>query len=195
LIPVIYFLRHGETDWNAARRLQGHADVPLNDKGRAQAARNGRTLAGVIARPEELDFVSSPLSRATETMEIVREQLGLPRQGYRADARLREVHYGDWEGQFWDDIAARDPEATAAYRRNRWVFSPPGAQAENLTMLTERLMDWYATVARDTVVVSHGGPMRSIRAALLPLSPEEAGTLEVPQDKVLRIEGTALSWI
>ncbi len=194
-MSLIYFLRHGQTDWNAARRMQGRLDVPLNDNGRAQAARNGRALAEVIERPEAFDFVASPLQRTTETMEIVREQLGLAREGYRIDPRLREVNYGEWEGQFWEELVARFPEATAAYRRDRWAVAPPGADAENFTMLSERLMAWYDAVRRDTVVVSHGGPMRCIRAALLELTPEEGSRLDVPQDKVLRIHGTALSWI
>ncbi len=194
-MSLIYFLRHGQTDWNVARRMQGCLDVPLNDNGRAQAARNGRALAEVITRPEAFDFVSSPLQRATETMEILREQLGLPRAGYRTDRRLREVHYGDWEGQFWDDLVARCPEATAAYRRNRWTVAPPGAEAEDFTILSQRLMAWYGRVEQETVVVSHGGPMRCIRATLLELTPEEGSALDVPQDKVLRIHGTALSWI
>jgi len=188
-------VRHGETDWNTVRRIQGHLDVPLNDKGREQAARNGRALSEVIARPEDLDFVSSPLRRATETMEILREQIGLPRDGYRVDARLKEVHIGDWQGELWDDLVARFPEATTAFMRDRGTVAAPGAGAENFTMLADRLMAWHGSVTRDTVVVSHGGPMRCLRAAILALSPAELVALDVPQDKVLCIDGTALSWV
>ena len=62
---TIYFVRHGQTDWNAERRFQGQLDIPLNDTGRAQAARNGAALARVIGDSAGFDFVSSPLSRAT----------------------------------------------------------------------------------------------------------------------------------
>jgi broad specificity phosphatase PhoE len=76
---TIYFIRHGETDWNKIQRYQGQTDIPLNDTGRAQAARNGRVLGEVIgAGKAQVDFVASPLERATETMEIVRANMGLP---------------------------------------------------------------------------------------------------------------------
>ena len=63
MLPLVYFVRHGQTDWNAEHRLQGQADVPLNALGRAQAERNGRRLAELIADPTGFDFVASPLYR------------------------------------------------------------------------------------------------------------------------------------
>ena len=75
---TLYFIRHGETDWNAVQRYQGQTDIPLNDKGRAQAARNGRTLISRLGpAAATLDYVASPLSRASETMAIVRREMGL----------------------------------------------------------------------------------------------------------------------
>ncbi len=75
----------------SAGRLQGHRDIPLNDKGRGQAAHCGEVLRDLLARegrdPASLDFVSSPLGRATETMELVRPALGLARDGYRIEPR------------------------------------------------------------------------------------------------------------
>ena len=68
----IYFVRHGQTDWNAEKRLQGQTDIPINARGRAQARRNGRLLAGYLADPAALDYVASPLGRTRETMEILR---------------------------------------------------------------------------------------------------------------------------
>src|SRR5688572_13758 len=95
--PVIYFARHGQTDWNAERRLQGQHDIPLNSLGRAQAAQSGTILRGMFARDGvravDLDYVSSPLGRARETMELMRTGLGLPPQQYRIDARLMEMSF------------------------------------------------------------------------------------------------------
>jgi len=72
--PTVFYLRHGETDWNVAGRLQGRRDVPLNARGRGQAAHCGEILRGLFARdgrdPHSLDYVSSPLKRATETMGL-----------------------------------------------------------------------------------------------------------------------------
>ena len=98
MLPLVYFVRHGQTDWNAEHRLQGQADIALNALGRAQATRNGRKLAELIADPADFDFVASPLGRTRETMELVRAAMGLEPHGYRTDPRLIEVHFGDWQG-------------------------------------------------------------------------------------------------
>src|SRR5687768_10590820 len=100
--PVIYFLRHGETEWNAAHRLQGSQDSALSPLGCEQARRCGEVLRILFARhgraPNDLDYVSSPLRRARASMELVRTALGLDPNGYRTDPRLAEIAFGDWEG-------------------------------------------------------------------------------------------------
>ena len=79
--PRLYYIRHGETDWNVEYRLQGGRDIPINANGRAQARRCGDIMRDLLARDHraaaDLDFVASPLGRARETMEIVRAGLGL----------------------------------------------------------------------------------------------------------------------
>src|ERR1700759_389255 len=98
--PTIYYVRHGETQWNFDGRLQGQQDIPLNDLGRTQAAHAGGILGDLFARngrdPSALAFVSSPLGRARSTMELVRGRLKLPPAGYALDDRLREIGYGHW---------------------------------------------------------------------------------------------------
>src|SRR3990172_9980252 len=112
---TLYFVRHGETDWNLAKRYQGQRDIPLNATGRAQAARNGRVLAQTLgADATTFDYVASPLARARETMEIVRRELALAPEEYRTDERLKEIHYGHWEGLLWDDLPRLDPPGGAA---------------------------------------------------------------------------------
>ena len=80
--PLVYIVRHGQTDWNAEFRLQGQADTDLNELGRRQAAMNGRALARLIPRPEEFDFVASPMRRTCETMERLRAAMGLDPTAY-----------------------------------------------------------------------------------------------------------------
>src|SRR6188768_1549281 len=96
--PVIYYIRHGETSWNAEGRLQGTRDIPLNDLGRRQAAHAGNVLAELLARDgcdkSSLPFVASPLGRARMTMELVRGALQLAPGEYALDDRLREIGYG-----------------------------------------------------------------------------------------------------
>ena len=109
-MPVIYYVRHGLTDWNVQQRLQGHRDVPLNSEGRAQAVQCGEILRHLLDRdghsPQDLDYVSSPLVRARETMELMRATLGLQPDGYRVDPRLAEISFGEWEGLTYADVLA-----------------------------------------------------------------------------------------
>ena len=161
---TIYFIRHGETDWNRDRRYQGQMDIPLNATGRAQAARNGRVLAATLgARAAGLDYVASPLERARETMQIVRGELGLAPDAYRTDDRLKEVHYGHWEGQLQDELRTSDPEGLAARDLDAWGWVPRGG--ESYEVMSRRVAGWLGEVARDTVVVRpwrhHAGPARA----------------------------------
>jgi phosphohistidine phosphatase SixA len=114
--PTIYYIRHGETDWNVAGRLQGRHDVPLNTRGRSQAGHCGDILRDLFARegrdPADCDYVSSPLGRARETMELVRVPLGLPPEGYRLEERLAEIAFGDWEGFTIAQLHVRDPNVS-----------------------------------------------------------------------------------
>src|SRR5262245_47412609 len=100
--PVIYYVRHGQTNWNAERRLQGQLDIPLNQLGRSQAARRGEMLRERFDRggleAGGFDYVASPLGRARETMELMRRGLGLDPAVYRTDPRLKEMSFGRWEG-------------------------------------------------------------------------------------------------
>src|SRR5579872_1470078 len=100
--PVLYFVRHGETDFNAAQRLQGQYETSLNARGREQAQMCCGVLTGLFARDGiaagKMAYVSSPLNRARETMEIVRRGLKLDPQAYATDNRLMEISYGAWEG-------------------------------------------------------------------------------------------------
>jgi broad specificity phosphatase PhoE len=130
--PTIYYIRHGETAWNAAGRLQGAQDVPLNDLGRRQAAQAGGILADLFAHDgrdkASLAFVASPLGRARSTMDFVREVLKLPPGGYALDDRLREIGYGRWEGSTLAEMQAQDPELFARRQAEKWTMSPPGGE-------------------------------------------------------------------
>lgn len=194
-MPLIYFLRHGQTGWNAERRIQGHLDAPLNDLGRSQAARNGRALAEIVGDASAFDYVSSPLVRASETMEIVRRELGLDPKGYRTDLRLREYNLGDWQGSLYADIERDFPERIAEQQRDPWNFLYPGEGGESFALLSARVLAWFAEVERDTIVTAHGGVMRVLRRHLLSLDTEATFKLDAPQDKVMRIENGALSWM
>ena len=130
---TIYMIRHGQTDWNAQIRMQGQKDIPLNDTGRRQASGNGRALQALLGDDaEKFDFVASPLHRTRETMELIREAMGLARSGYRMDDRLKEVSFGDWEGYTMAELEREMPERVAERELSKWDFIPPGAGCREL---------------------------------------------------------------
>jgi probable phosphoglycerate mutase len=166
--PTLYYIRHGETDWNAERRLQGQKDIPLNSLGRAQASRCGVILRGLLSRGGrslgDYDYVSSPLGRARETMELLRSGLGLEPGLYGTDPRLMEMSFGRWEGFTFAELEATEADALAARERDKWGFVLPGG--ESYAQLTVRVRAWYESIERDTVVSAHGGVARALMAHL-----------------------------
>jgi broad specificity phosphatase PhoE len=183
---TLYFVRHGETDWNKAQRYQGQTDIPLNDTGRGQAARNGRKLKELLAdSTPRFDFVASPLLRTAETMQLIRGAMGEPHDTFRRDDRLKEQHFGHWEGIVWHDLKTVDPRGFAERQADTWNWTPRGG--ENYDMLITRVRAWLETVTTDTVAVSHGNVSRSVRGLLLGLDKKAIPKLEVPQDRVLRL--------
>jgi broad specificity phosphatase PhoE len=184
--PTVYYLRHGETDWNVGGRLQGRRDIPLNAKGRGQAVHCGEILRDLFARddrdPASLDYVSSPLGRATQTMELARAELGLPASGYRCDERLAEISFGDWEGFTIAQLHHRDPVHISQREHDKWHFLPPGG--ESYVMVSVRMRDWYDSLTRDTVAVAHGGTARGLIATLGIAKPAAAPLLDIAQGVV-----------
>lgn len=195
MYPLVYFVRHGETDWNAEGRLQGQADTDINALGRTQADRNGRVLAGLLGRAEGFDFVASPMRRTRETMERVRTVMGLDPKDYTADDRLIEVHFGDWQGSTFAEIEAKAPGSTKARRSIKWNFRPPGLEGESYEMLKHRVMPWLESVTQPTVCVTHGGILRVMFRVIAGLPEREAANLHVPQDRVLRLQDDRLEWL
>jgi probable phosphoglycerate mutase len=190
-MPLLYYIRHGETDWNRESRLQGQRDIPVNENGRSQARRCGEILRDLLAREPQTapDFVSSPLGRARETMELARAGLGLAPQAYRIDERLTEISFGEWEGFTLAELSRHAPDAVAARDREKWTYTPPGA--ESYAAMSQRVRTWYDSLERETVAVSHGGVLRGLVVQLGIASPEEAPFLDIAQGVVYVIrDGT-----
>ena len=183
---LLYYVRHGETDWNVEGRLQGQRDIPLNAVGRLQARRCGEILRDLLGRegadPAALDFVASPLGRARATMTIMRATLGLEADDYRLDDRLREISFGAWEGFTLPELRRCEPDRVAARERSKWSFAAPGG--ESYADVTNRMRGWYGSVTRDAVVVAHGGTARGLIALLGIAPPERAPLLDIDQGVV-----------
>jgi broad specificity phosphatase PhoE len=186
MIPKLYFIRHGETDWNAEGRLQGQRDIPLNDVGRVQAEETGIVLSRLEPGFEDLAYWSSPLSRTRETMELLRVKLGLYPQAYRMDDRLKEVSFGEWEGLTWPDVERISPRLAASRIADKWHTSPP--QGENYQDVADRLSTFLSTLERTSVVVSHGGVGRALMALTGCLNKEKAAETFVRQGVVYVFE-------
>ena len=187
-VPTIYYIRHGETSWNAEGRLQGTLDIPLNELGRRQAAKAGGILGDLFARDgrqkHDLAYVASPLGRARTTMEFVREVLGLPADQYALDDRLREIGYGRWEGSTLAEMRAQDPDLYARRQTEKWTMSPPGG--ETYAAVQVRMQDWYDSLKSDTVAVAHGGTARALLVLFGASTPAEAPQVDIGQGVVYR---------
>ena len=180
--PPLLFIRHGETDWNRAARLQGQQDIPLNALGRRQAERNGRAVAGIL-RSGDWRLVASPLSRSMETMRILLAAAGRRDAQFSADPVLMEACYGDWEGLTLPEVAERDPEGARARERDKWAFVPPAG--ESYCMLSDRLSAWLVALDAPTLLVAHGGTLRILLHRLAGLPTHDAPYLATPQDRVV----------
>jgi broad specificity phosphatase PhoE len=193
--PILYFVRHGQTDWNAERRLQGQRDIPLNALGRTQSVQAAEILRDLIARDGrtlgDFDYVSSPLGRARETMELIRQNLGLEPAQYLTDARLMEMSFGRWEGYTFEELQVREAEALAARERDKWGFVLP--DGESYAQLIVRVRAWYESIERDTVVSAHGGVCRAL-IAHLGIEPTETASLgEIGQGVVYVFNGAGMA--
>lgn len=197
----ILLIRHGETAWNAVKRLQGHCDIALNTQGQAQADALGQAL-----RDEPLAaIISSDLQRARQTAQALAAQQAGPLQVI-CDPGLRERCYGAFEGLYYSDISQRYPAAFASWQaRDIDAVFPPGARAG------ESFRDFYARSVtamlhwarrypgQKIALVAHGGVLEcAYRAALsLPLStPRDFPVLNASVNR-LRLEADVLrlmSW-
>ena len=185
-MPTIYYIRHGETEWNALGRLQGVQDIPLNELGRTQSVHAGHILADLLKRDghdaQSIGFVASPLGRARQTMELVRGVLKLPLSGYAIDDRLREIGYGEWEGSTLAEMQAKDPDLFARRQIEKWTVAPPGG--ETYVAVQARVADWYRGLTADTVAAAHGGTLRALMVVLGFETPESAADLPIEQGVV-----------
>ena len=182
-------VRHGETAWNAATRMQGQLDTPLNATGCRQAERTARALAG-----EGIEAIwSSDLQRARRTAEAIADAIasaGGPRLAVQTDAGLRERHFGVFQGATYADIDTRWPAEALRWRRREPAFAPDGG--ESLIDFHARCVGTAARLAalhagRTVALVAHGGVMDCLHRAALGLDLQAVRTWQLGNAAINRL--------
>jgi probable phosphoglycerate mutase len=182
---VIYLVRHGQTEFNRERRIQGHVDSPLTELGIRQAQAVARLLSELIRDPAGWRIVSSPLGRARTTAGIVAARLGgLP---VELDARLQEMSWGPHDGRLRSELEAEHPET---FGKSGWAFD--AGSGESYEAVAARIGDWLAGLPpepeRRIIAVSHGISGRVLRGLYAGLDRDRSATQDVPQDAVYLLQ-------
>ena len=162
----LIMMRHGQTTYNAGRRMQGQLDTQLSDAGLAQAHAAAEWVKGMGI----VKIVSSDLSRASTTAEIIGEKLGLD---VELDPRLRETHLGDWQGMTHEEVDGAYVGARAAWRHDP-AWTPPGGEsrldvAERARPVVDKLLQWDGWDDAAVLLVAHGGTISALTSNLLDL--------------------------
>jgi broad specificity phosphatase PhoE len=180
---VIYLVRHGQTEFNVARRYQGQGDSPLTLLGQMQAKRMGERLASLVGDAAGWRIVSSPLGRAVQTAQIIARALG-GAAPLAIDARLAEVGMGEWDGLTYEELEARRPRELDHVERH---FHGPGG--EGFEAFQARLRDWLNAVGPEerVIAVSHGVSGRVLRGLYTGMPRDKMLRLDAPQDVVHRL--------
>lgn len=178
------FVRHGETNWNAERRLQGHLDIPLNEKGKKQASLTARGL-----RAHQFDRIySSDLLRTRETARHASEALGLD---VHMQPALRERHFGLFQGLTYQEAEQNHPEAYRRFHGREAHYTPPEG-GESLLALSLRVKHCLEAIARKhpgekVLIVTHGGVLDVVHRMAT------GKDLAAPRD--FSIPNAALNWL
>lgn len=186
----LWFVRHGETSWNAEGRFQGHLDVSLSPQGLHQAYRVAERLA---ASNHYFDgLYSSDLQRAALTAKPIAEALEMP---IHLDARLREIYMGQLQGLLRSEMEVRFPEFRDAVQEDSWNTPRPGG--ESMAQVACRVQDFINELPEGRfIVVAHGGTIRAALKIVLELPGNVWRKFQLQNTSITRLlypEGTALS--
>lgn len=187
LWPDVFFIRHGQTPWNAERRYQGRQDIPLNALGESQADRNGEILRMTLEQrgidPAALEWHASPLIRTRETMRRIRAAFSGPLPEVHYDVRLVEISFGALEGKLFDELPANMARSIGLRDASYWEYRPDGG--ENYRDVEQRITEFASILRGPSVIVAHGGIARTLRVLVERASIEDVINWAPPQDVVL----------
>ncbi len=173
----LLLVRHGQTAWNADGRFMGQLDVPLDEMGRAQVLAVAKRL--VTEQPAAI--YSSDLGRARETALAIQSAIGSHPE-VKLDARLRELHFGDWQGQTYAEMVERDSAGLAKWQADPLHVAPPNG--ETLLTLAGRVEAAYKDICaahpeQTIIVTGHGGSLQILIVAALGLPPGISRNLQL----------------
>ena len=184
--PELYFIRHGQTNWNAEGRYQGSRDIPLNDIGREQADLNGRLLVRLLEHagrsPSDFTWHVSPLDRTQETMRRIRAAFTVPLPEAKPDPRLIEISFGIYEGRLHTELVAGEMAMAGERDAAFWDFRPPGG--ESYEDVAQRVLAFARELTGPAIIVAHGGILRILRRLIEDFPADRAVNWFPPQDSV-----------
>ena len=188
--PPIYFVRHGETDWNRERRIQGQIDIPLNDFGHRQSAAMARGLKEFLGGDKIGRFIVSPMTRARQTMSYVAREFGIAETLADIEVVVTELAFGIWEGKTFAELKSHPsyPQTPEA----RFLWRPP--EGESYADGHERLKQWIGRIDGPTVIVAHGAIGRCLIGLVSDLAPAELVAARTPQGCFCRLENGQIDW-
>lgn len=178
----LFLMRHGETDWNADGRFQGHTHVLLNGQGREQA----RRAAAFFKTVGPCRLYASRLARAVETAQYIEQACGVT---HLTDERLNEISFGQWEGLSWRQVEERYPELYEDWKDLKSEFRPPGGQA--LEEISKNIRSFFTEMSEsdETIIaISHGGPIRLLLLELLKLPVRAFRSIRIDPASVTCVE-------
>ncbi|MBL1435264.1 MAG: histidine phosphatase family protein [Rhodobacteraceae bacterium] len=183
-LPELFILRHGQTEWNLLKKYQGQRDSPLTALGVSQAGMQGEILLKHLAG-RVLPAYASPLGRAARTAEIALLPLG---QQARLDSRLKEVHFGAWEGKTHQEVFGPIDIDTSEQRIEHYFGSPGG---ENFNDMEQRCHGFLRELDGPSIIITHGITSRILRGIWLGLGLNEMLDLPIGQGCVYHLHAGA----
>ena len=181
LSEPLFFVRHGQTDWNAKSLYQGTTDTRLSQIGSQQALENAALLQSLLREqqidPSQANLVTSPLQRAKQTAEIIGNSFA-PRLTPVENSQFRELSMGHWEGLTSPEVKERYYEERKSRKSNRWSFKPLGG--ESMAERCEVVENALSNLQPNSILVTHCVVLRIIFHLLGGLSKEEASAVETP---------------
>lgn len=174
--PDLWLMRHGQTEWNAAGRMQGHLDSPLTALGRQQARRQAAIMAPILEARTDIALISSPLGRAFETANIV-----FGDRPFQLQPDFREISVGAFEGRTRPELEAEFPDLFSKSWLGWYDLAPEG---EGIERLRERVSAGLSALTGPAAIVCHGITLRMIRLIVLGWTNDRLEEMEVRQGAV-----------